>query len=339
LNRCIFVLVASGVLLFVLALVSLVVGPIPIRLTSVVQWLIGGDGVSLTSTEQAILWELRLPRIVTACFVGGSLGISGVGFQALFRNPLADPYVIGASSGAALGVTLALVTGFQLSFMGLGGTALAALLGSILAVIVVFAIGSVGRDGSSLSLLLAGVALSSMINALVSLMMYLHEEKVVVILAWLMGSLADNDWNVVLATAIASFAGFSILFSLSRALDAFSLGDVASQSLGLDLVRFRILMVTGSSLATAAAVAAAGIIGFIGLIAPHIARALVGPRHRFLIPMSAIVGATLLLIADGLARTIVAPAELPVGIVTAILGCPFFLFLLKTRAKVGGLAS
>lgn len=338
-NHPLIVIVVSFLLLWVLACVSLVVGPISIPLIGTAEWLFGWDRTALSETERAILWELRLPRIITACLVGGSLGVSGVGFQGLFRNPLADPYVIGASSGAALGVTLALVVGFQFSLLGLGGTALAAFVGSILSVVVVFLIGSIGNDRSALSLLLAGVALSSMINALVSLLMYMHDEKVVVILAWLMGSLTGNDWETVATTMVGAIVGFGILWSLSRPLDVFLLGDLTSQSLGLDLARFRILVVTGSSIATAAAVAAAGIIGFVGLIAPHVARALVGPRHAWLIPMSACVGATILLLADGFARTIVAPAELPVGIVTAILGCPFFLFVLKSRSSIGGTAS
>ena len=314
-----------------IAVVSLVSGAVSISSYGVVHWLIGLESGSLTETERTILLQLRLPRVITACLVGGSLGIAGVGFQSLFRNPLADPYVIGASSGAGLGVTLAVVLGFQTSLMGLSGTAFSAMLGCLLAVTMVFAIGSLGRGSSVLSLLLAGVAVSSMINAIASLVMYWNDDSVVVILAWLMGSLAGNDWSVVLATSLSSFLGFLILWSMSRPMDVFLLGDVTSESLGLDLFRFRLLLVTGSSIATAAAVASAGIIGFVGLIAPHIARRMVGPRHARLLPMSACVGAAIMMVADVAARTIVAPAELPVGILTALLGSPFFLFLLKSR--------
>ena len=319
-------------LLLILAVVSLVSGAVSISSYGVLQWLVGLQAKLLTETERTILLQLRLPRVLTACLVGGSLGIAGVGFQGLFRNPLADPYVIGASSGAGLGVTLAVVLGFQASIMGLSGIAVAAVTGSLLAVALVFAIGSIGRGSSVLTLLLAGVAVSSMINAIASLLMYMNDDSVVVILAWLMGSLAGNDWSVVGATAVASFVGFGILWSMSRPMDVFSLGDVTSQSLGLDLFQFRILLVVGSSIATAAAVASAGIIGFVGLIAPHIARRLVGPRHFWLLPMSACVGASIMMVADVVARTLVAPAELPVGILTALLGCPFFLFLLKSKS-------
>lgn len=318
-------------LLLILAVISLVSGAVSISSVGVLRWLVGLETPLLSETERTILLQLRLPRVLTACLVGGSLGIAGVGFQGLFRNPLADPYVIGASSGAGLGVTLAVVLGFQASIMGLSGIAVAAVAGSLLAVACVFAIGSIGRGSSLLTLLLAGVAVSSMINAIASLLMYLNDDSVVVILAWLMGSLAGNDWNVVCATAVASFVGFGILWSMSRPMDVFLLGDVTSQSLGLNLFQFRILLVVGSSIATAAAVASAGVIGFVGLIAPHIARRLVGPRHLWLLPMSACVGASIMLVADVVARTLVAPAELPVGILTALLGCPFFLFLLKSR--------
>ena len=325
--------VIAVALLLSLAVFSLVSGAVSISSFGILQWLIGLEATSLNATERTILWQLRLPRVITACLVGGSLGIAGVGFQSLFRNPLADPYVIGASSGAGLGVALAVVLSFQASLMGLSGVALSAMVGSWLAVSIVFAIGSVGRGSSVLTLLLAGVAVSSMINAIASLVMYMNDDSVVVILAWLMGSLAGNDWSVVAATTLSSFLGFFILWSMSRPMDVFLLGDVASESLGMDLFRFRLLIVVGSSIATAAAVACAGIIGFVGLIAPHIARRLVGPRHARLLPMSACAGAAIMMVADLVARTIVAPAELPVGILTALLGSPFFLFLLKSRGE------
>lgn len=330
-NRPLPVLVLLSVLLFVLALISLAIGAVSIPLSSTVGLLFGTNGAALSETETAILTQLRLPRILTACLVGGSLGAAGVGFQGLFRNPLADPYVIGASSGAGLGVTLAVIVGFHGTLLGFSGISLAALIGSVLAVIAVYGIGSLGGQGSTLSLLLAGVALSSMINAVVSLLMFMNDEKIVVIFGWLMGSLAGNDWQVVQATTASSVVGCGLLWSMSRPLDANLLGEAAAQSLGLHTVKFRILIVTAAGIATAAAVSAAGIIGFVGLIAPHIARAFVGPRHAWLTPTSAVVGAVVLLVADGIARTVVAPAELPVGIVTALLGCPFFLFLLKSR--------
>lgn len=320
----------------VCAVISLGVGAVSIGPTDILGLIVDSASSTVTQTDKSILLQLRLPRIISACLVGASLGAAGVGFQGLFRNALADPYVIGASSGAGLGVTLAITLGIQVGYFGFSGMAVAALVGSIAAVVVVFTIGSVGSDRSPLSLLLAGVALSSMINAVVSLLMFLNDEKIVVILSWLMGSLAGNDWQVVQATAVTSLIGIGLIWAMARPLDANLLGEQAAQSLGLDLVKFRVLVVFAASTATAGAVSSAGIIGFVGLIAPHIARFLVGPRHSWLIPTSGCIGATILIVADGIARTVVAPAELPVGIVTALLGCPFFLFLLKTRSTVGG---
>jgi iron complex transport system permease protein len=336
LNRSLVCLLVCFGVAVLCATISLGVGAVSISLGDIVGLIFDSSNSTVSQTDKSILVQLRLPRILSACLVGASLGAAGVGFQGLFRNALADPYVIGASSGAGLGVTLAVTLGFQAGFFGFSAMSVSALVGSIVSVAVVFAIGSLGNDRSPLSLLLAGVALSSMINAIVSLLMFLNDEKIVVILSWLMGSLAGNSWQVVQATAISSLIGVGLLWAMARPLDANLLGEQAAQSLGLDLVKFRILIVFSASVATAAAVSSAGIIGFVGLIAPHIGRFLVGPRHLWLIPTSSCIGATILILSDAVARTVVAPAELPVGIVTALLGCPFFLFLLKTRGSIGG---
>lgn len=325
-------LVIALSILVLVSIVSLFVGAIAISPLGAAKFLFG-DSTGLTGTERIIMLELRLPRLITAILVGSSLGVAGVGFQALFRNPLADPYIIGASSGAALGVTIAIVIGWQASLFGLRTSAIAALLGSLFVVAVVMAIGALSMRSGSLSLLLAGVALSSMINSIVSLLMFWNEEKVIVIFAWLMGSLASNDWQSITSTSLIALVGLVVIWSLSRPLDAYLLGDVASQSLGLNLVLFRSLLVAGASITTGAAVSSAGIIGFVGLIAPHMARWTVGPKHVWLIPMSACYGALILIAADAIARTIVSPTELPVGSITALLGCPFFLGLLLLRSR------
>ena len=325
-------------MVFIVSLVSLGVGAASIPLSHIAAWIfLSNEGVS--ATEGTILWELRLPRILLAVITGVSLATAGVGFQGLFRNVLADPYVIGASSGASLGVSIAVVTGLQISYFGLGATSLMAMIGSITIVMLVFALGAISRQTSTVTLLLAGVAISSMTNALVSLLMFLNDQKAMVILSWLMVSLAGSDWQSVIAACLSSFLGVGILWSRSRQFDAFLLGDVASQSLGLDPMRFRCWVILGASVATASAVSSAGIIGFVGLIAPQIARLMVGPRHSLLLPMSACAGAITMLVADAVARTIVAPTELPVGIVTALLGCPFFVALLLNRSKRGGVTA
>jgi iron complex transport system permease protein len=285
----------------------------------------------LDETDRAILFQIRLPRIVSAAFVGGALAAAGVGFQGLFRNPLAEPYVIGASSGAGLGVAIVVICGLRASIWSIGATASLAMLGSVSVVMLVLLVGALPRSVSTTSLLLAGVVISSMVNAIVSALMFLFDQKAVVILSWLMGSLASSHWGTAIMAACVGGAGMIGIGLLARPLDAFALGDAASQSLGLDLARFRWLIIGAASLATAGAVAASGVIGFVGLISPHMARGLVGSRHGMLIPMSICIGACLMLLADAAARSVIAPAELPVGIVTAILGCPFFLWLLLSK--------
>lgn len=317
--------------LFLLGLASSTVGPASLDLGAIVGSWFGES--QLTPRQHTIFWELRLPRIISAGLVGMSLAVAGVAFQGLFRNSLAEPYIIGASSGAALGVAIAIVFSLQGTILGLSVMSGCALVSTLAVVMLVLAIGTVADRGSTLSLLLVGVVVSSLIGAIVSLMMFLNDQKAVVILSWLMGSLAGSSWNSVFMTAILGSLGVAVIALMARALDAYSLGDAAAQSLGLNLRWFCLALVGGASLATAAAVASSGIIGFVGLIAPHIARRLVAANHSGLIPMSACIGAGLMIIADTIARTIVAPSELPVGIVTAILGCPFFLGLLISRNR------
>ena len=287
--------------------------------------------------EETMSSSVRLPRILLACFVGAGLGTAGAGYQGLFRNPLADPFVIGASSGAALGATLAITSGWQGTFLGLSCIPAASLVGALVAVSIVYSIASVGRQIPMISLLLAGVALSSLLSAIVSLLMFLHEEKLMTIFGWLMGSLSGRGWATLASTAPLILIGGCALWMHSRALDALTFGEESASSLGLGIGRLRAAIVVSASLMTAASVAGGGIIGFVGLIAPHAARSLVGARHALVIPMSGLLGALLLLLADDVARTIVAPSELPVGVVTALMGGPFFLYMLKTRqSEMGG---
>ena len=323
-------LIASAGLL-VLGLISSTIGPAAMDVGALVGSFFGS--ATLTPTQQAIFWELRLPRVVAASLVGISLAVAGVAFQGLFRNSLAEPYIIGASSGAALGVAIAVVFGLQGTFFGLSIMSGCALASTLASVTLVLAIGALVDRTSTLSLLLVGVVVSSLISAVVSLMMFLNDQKAVVILSWLMGSLAGSNWNTVIMTAVLGTMGVAIIALMARALDAYSLGDTASQSLGLNLRWFCVALIAGASLATAAAVASSGIVGFVGLIAPHIGRRLVGANHSRLIPISGCLGAGLMIVADTIARTTVAPAELPVGIVTAILGCPFLLALLISRHR------
>jgi iron complex transport system permease protein len=332
-KRPVVVLILLAFLLLMAAVVSLGVGAVSIPAGRVLEILYEHSVSEPASVDAVILWQLRVPRILLAALIGAGLAMAGAGYQGLFRNPLADPFIIGASSGAALGATIALVTGLQWGQLGAAAIPLMAMVGSLLAVSTVYSIASVGRQVPLLSLLLAGVAVSSFISALVSLLMFLNEEKLATIVGWLMGSLSGDGWPILRATAPLILAGGLVLWLLSRSLDALTFGEETATSLGLRLTRLRAMVVIAASVATAASVAAAGIIGFIGLIAPHLARLLVGARHAYVIPASGLIGGLLLLFADGLARTLAAPAELPVGVVTALLGSPFFLYLLKSRSR------
>jgi iron complex transport system permease protein len=319
--------------LAVAALLSLSVGAVSIPAERVVQILRSTTVREVPATDVTIVWDLRLPRILLAGLIGAGLGAAGAGYQGLFRNPLVDPFIIGASSGAALGATLAIVAGLRESLLGMGAVSAAALLGALLAVALVYSIASIGGCVSIPSLLLAGVALSSFIEALVWLLIFSSDDKVITILGWLMGSLSGRGWSVLGSTTPVVLAGALALWLQSRALDSLAFGEETAASLGLRLGRLRVVVVVAASLATAAGVAAGGIIGFVGLVSPHVARLLVGARHALLIPASALVGALLLMLADDLARTIAAPNELPVGVMTALLGSPFFLVLLNTQGR------
>ena len=308
--------------LLVALICSLGVGGVAVPLDQVARALVTPGDPSLRPAYVTIIWELRLARALLAALVGAGLAGAGAAFQGLFQNPLADPFVIGASSGAALGATLAIVARWPALSVPLG-----AFLGAILAVILVYTVAASG-ERSPLGLLLAGAALSTMLSALVSLLMLLNNRALPEIFAWLLGGFSGRGWPHLALSAPALLLGLGLLWLLARPLDALSAGEESARSLGLPMPQARLLIVGAASLATAAGVAAGGIISFVGLIAPHIARMFCGTNHANLIPASALIGALLLLLADSVARSAVAPLELPVGILTAMLGGPFFLWLL-----------
>lgn len=282
---------------------------------------------------QTIVWDFRLARVLLVAVAGAALAGAGAAFQGLFRNPLADPFVIGASGGAALGATLAVTLGWTASWLGFGPMPLAAFGGALLAVGIAYGISTASKQTDLMALLLAGAALSSLFSAGVSLLMVLNDQDFVNIFFWLLGGFSGRSWDDLGRALPYVLPGLLGLGLLTRPLDVLAFGEETAQGLGVSVPRIRLLIVIFATLATAAAVASSGIIGFVGLIAPHTVRVLWGPVHSRLIPASALMGALLLVVADTAARTILAPIELPVGILTALLGAPFFLYLLATRRE------
>ncbi len=320
-----------GLLLTVLAsalLAALTVGVVGVGPGDVAAALLG-TADPLTRT---IVVELRLPRAVLAALIGAALGSAGAAYQALFRNPLADPFVVGASSGAAAGATVVIVTGWAGSAAGFGPASLGAFAGALAAVGLVYAVAAVGRM-PPVALLLAGVVVSTMLGAVVWLLMALADADLHRIVGWLMGGLAGRGWDTVAAAWPVVLAGVGVLCLLGRPLDALCGGEESARALGLRVGAASAAVLAAATAATATATAAGGVIGFVGLAAPHLARPLVGAAHARLVPASALVGALLLLAADALARCIAPPLELPLGVVTALLGGPFFLVVLRRRVR------
>nr|WP_239583780.1 iron ABC transporter permease [Herpetosiphon giganteus] len=321
-------------LLLLTMVVSLGIGAVKFSPSTVLQAIVQPNHPSANSTAVTIVWDFRLARMLLAALIGAGLASAGAAFQGLFQNPLADPFSIGASGGAALGATLAIVLQVQWQWLGFNAIALCAFIGALLAVAVVYSIAEVGGHAPRTALLLAGAALSTMLSATVSLLLLMNEQPLYEVFAWLLGGLSGRSWDNLRSSLPFIVLGIAWLWLLARRIDALSCGDEVAQSLGLSLWRSRSAVIAAASITTAATVANGGIIGFIGLIAPHIARLLFGANHARLIPASGLIGAMLLVLADTTARTIAAPLELPVGILTAMLGGPFFLYVLK-RSRGG----
>lgn len=291
--------------------------------------------VAWPASWATILFELRLPRVVLAGLVGMTLAACGAVYQALFRNPLADPYLIGVSSGASFGATLAITLAWQLAWVGAIGISLASFLGALLATAAIYGLARVGGRTPVTTLILAGVALGALLQAGTTFLMFTARDayQTVQVLGWLMGSLALASWSEVRLTIPFLVVGFLIIGWHAHTLNVLQLDEDQAYSLGIPVERVKKVLIVATSLAVAAAVAVSGIIGFVGLIVPHVVRMIWGPDHRFLLPMSALLGSIALILADAVARTVFAPRELPLGVVTALVGAPFFLYLLRQQKR------
>jgi iron complex transport system permease protein len=283
------------------------------------------------ASAETIIWELRLPRVLTAMITGVALALAGATFQGLLRNPLADPYVLGTASGAALGAAVAMIVPVQIALLGFGLMHVLAFAGAVIAVAVVYRLSRLGELNSLTSVLLTGYAVGSLLAAGLALTMYLSGSHLRQIFFYLLGSFSLSSWPQLAMGLPIIAVGSGIILARARALNALLLGEETAAHLGLDVRRERLVLLGAATLVTAAAVAMSGLIGFVGLVIPHLVRLVVGPNARLLLPLSALFGASFMAVADLFARM---PGELPVGIITAVVGAPFFLYLLR-RYRTG----
>ncbi|MDA8370807.1 MAG: iron ABC transporter permease [Nocardiopsaceae bacterium] len=284
----------------------------------------------LSERQLAVLVELRLPRVVLGAMVGGLLAIAGAAYQGVFRNPLADPYLLGAAGGAGLGATLVIAYGNDLFDGPRALVPVAAFAGALIGVITAYALGASAGHGGTASLVLAGVAVSSFLSAVQTLVQMTESDELRRIYSWVLGGLGRGGWSdvrMILPYAVVSVA---VLLACGYLLDLLALGDEKATSLGLNATVVRLIVISAASLGTAAAVSVSGLIGFVGIVVPHIVRRLVGTGYRLILPMSLLAGGAFLVLVDIVARTLISPAELPLGVVTAFLGAPFFVFILRT---------
>lgn len=284
-------------------------------------------------TVAAIVLRIRLPRISLAVVVGAGLAAAGTVFQGVFRNPMADPYIIGVSAGAALGATVAIVGGLTFVVAGAGAVAVLAFAGALGVTLLVYRLAWARGDAPVEHLLLAGIAVGAFLGAIISALQLFGGESLQQVIFWLMGGFSGRTWEHVRLAVPYVAVGYVIARLLARDLNLMVMGDETARALGVPVARSRALLIVAGSLMAAAAVAVSGLIGFVGLVVPHLMRLLTGPDHRRLLPAAALAGGFALLLADTLARSVIPPAEIPVGIVTAALGAPFFLYLLRKHRK------
>jgi iron complex transport system permease protein len=331
------------------ALLAVLVGPVRLAPTAVLAELAGRlPGVHLRSglspQEAAILWQLRLPRVVLGGLVGAMLAMAGAAYQGVFRNPLADPYLLGAAAGAGLGATLAIAYGphgSRLTGAPPWGSPVpsdlllpvAAFAGAVAGVAAAYSLGRSAGTRTATSLILSGVAVAAFLTAIQTYVQQRKSETLREVYGWILGRLTTAGWREVLLVVPYALVSATVLLLHRRLLDVLAVGDDEASSLGLRAARVRLVVVAAATLATAAAVAVSGLIGFVGIIVPHTVRLVAGSSHRLLLPLSLVGGAAFLILADLAARTVTAPAELPIGVVTAFVGAPFFALVLRTARR------
>lgn len=323
--------------LLAVVLLALALGPANVPLDATARILLSKiTGLDLAGdvpqTWRSIIWEVRLPRVLLAGLAGAVLAMSGATYQAVFRNPLADPYLIGVATGAALGATIVIVSGASLAWYGLSLLPMAAFAGALISVVVVYGVARAGGAVPTNTLILAGVAVSSLSTAITSFLMIKNTTNTLMVFSVVLGGFNTATWRDALWVLPYAAPAALVILAHGRILNVLTLNEEQAAHLGINVERTKLLLLGAASLATAAAVSVSGTIGFVGLIVPHAVRLVWGPDNRHLLPMAIVLGAAFLIGADLIARTADQPSEIPVGIITAVCGVPFFLYLLR-RAR------
>ncbi len=323
-----------GGILFIVIIFSTGMGYIKISYVEVIRIIISkitGNQVLVHGIDHVfpyVVWDVRLPRILTAAIVGAGLSISGGVFQGILLNPLADPYTLGISAGAAFGASIALLA--DVTFMGIYSVPFFAFIGAVTTLAAVMLLSSSNGRISSTNLILSGIIVAAILSAGISFIKYVADEQVSIIIFWLMGSFGSKIWSDVFLTFLFVSIGLVVSVFFARDLNIISLGDRSASSLGIETNRVRIILLITASLVTAVCVSVSGIIGFVGLIIPHLIRFILGPDNKRLIPASALTGAILLLTADTITRAVL-PTEIPIGVLTALIGGPFFCYIFRKK--------
>jgi len=335
-----YAIVGLAVLLVVIGALATTVGSVNIPILTTCKVMVSKlPFVHIAQTwprsTETIVMDIRLPRVILAGLVGAALAMAGATYQGLFRNPLADPYLIGVSQGASLGAVVGFLLPISWNIMGgVGVIPLFAFIGAIVSAAIVYGLARVGSASPVTTIILAGVALGAFLGSVVSYLLVSSGDKLHGIVFWIMGSFSLSQWSDVRLVLPPVAVGIGVIFLYARPLNVMQLGEEQAQQLGINVERLKLILLTAATLITAAAVSFVGIIGFVGIIIPHIVRLIWGADHRFLLPLSVLTGAIFLILADLIARTVQAPTEIPVGVITALCGAPFFLYLLRRKKRI-----
>lgn len=325
-------LMALIISLLLLSLVALSVGPAHISLKETISILLSKSGKEVSATSYHIIWNLRLPRILSGIITGAALAVSGMVYQAIFKNPMSDPFVLGVSSGAAFAVAFASFLGIVGGAVGVWTIPIVAFCGSALTSFLIFFL-SGGMRRSPTTLLLTGIALNFLLSALMTLFLYLNRAQLQNIMQWTMGSFAASSWNKVAIVSVTTLIGIIPMFFLTRELDLLLVENTTASTIGMNIRGIRITLLLLCTISTSITVAFFGIIGFVGLMVPHIMRLIVGPKHHNLLPVSIVAGGVMVAVSDLIARSAISPSELPVGVITSLAGAPLFIILLMGNKR------